>query len=175
MQLLDFGALVSWRGVDRDTVVQFEAEERQYRLIELDVIAPEGTEAHVIVGESYLSLGPISGLVTLRYGLEGGSGLAFELPDGVKQVLVRTKADPLVISDTGAVSLTKAEPRKASGVEQEMRRLMMLMQHRNDERMAEREREFNRRLLSASVQSGGAPPEASEVIEEGGDGAATAE
>lgn len=154
MQIRDFGPISDWRPVEPGVVLTFDAEEDFYRQVDVDVIAPDGTEAQLIVGDAYFSLGTLSGPTTLRYGVTGSSGLVFDLPEGAV-ALVRTKARPMVISETGAIPLTKAEPRRASGVEQEMRRLMMLMQHRNEQRMAEREREFNRRLLAASAQSGG--------------------
>ena len=172
MPVFDFGALSAWRGVDREAIISFEADEGQYRQVDIDVLAPDGTEVHVIMGDSFLSLGHVSRLVTLRYGAQGTSGLSFLTPEGFDHVLVRTKAQPLVISETGAVSLTKAEPRKASGVEQEMRRLMMLMQMRSEQRIAEREAELARRFASAPSSKSS---DDGEVIERGGDDAGTAE
>lgn len=164
MKVVDFGSIDSWRAVEGGVAVTFEAEPDGYRQVEIDVIAPSGTQAQLIVGDMYMSLGEITCPTTLRFGVTGTSALVFDLPEGAF-AYVRTKAVPMIISETGAVPLTKAEPRRASGVEQEMRRLMLLMEHRSEARIAEREREFERRLRAASAQSGGVPG-AAEVIED---------
>lgn len=170
MKVVDFGSIDSWRAVEGGVAVMFEADNDEYRQVDIDVIAPSGTEAQLIVGDMYMSLGEITAPTRLRFGVMGTSGLVFDLPEGAF-AHVRTKVVPMIISETGAVPLTKAEPRRASGVEQEMRRLMLLMEHRSEARIAEREREFERRLRAASAKSDDVPRSA-EVIEEqepGGD------